>query len=211
MYEAGFDPRHLRAAIELPDTMLEHFLDAGSGGLFLTADDGEKLLTRSKDIHDGALPSGNSVAACNLLRLAHMTGRVEYADQARGIIAAFSGRVFQLPTAHAQLLQAVDFLLGPAQEIVILGESGTEEAAALAGAVRSRFVPRAVLTHCPREDTLDIPRFASLRRAIPEAGQAVALVCQDSACQPPVSTPEDLAAILPDPARNKSGSTQSKG
>ncbi|MBI5155156.1 thioredoxin domain-containing protein, partial [Candidatus Poribacteria bacterium] len=51
LYEAGFDPRHLRAAIELTDTMLEHFLDAGSGGLFLTADDGEKLLTRSKDIH----------------------------------------------------------------------------------------------------------------------------------------------------------------
>ena len=74
LYEATFDSSYLKAAGELTDLALEHFEDEEKGGFFLTADDGEKLLVRPKEIYDGAIPSGNSVMALNLLRLSKVTG-----------------------------------------------------------------------------------------------------------------------------------------
>lgn len=74
LYEAGFDVSHLEKAIELTHQMLDLFADEEKGGLFFYGRDAEQLLTRPKEVYDGALPSGNSVAACNLIRLARMTG-----------------------------------------------------------------------------------------------------------------------------------------
>ena len=74
LYQATFEIKYLKDAIELNQQMLSHFWDEENGGLYMTADDSEKLLVRSKTIYDGAIPSGNSVAVFNLLRLGHMTG-----------------------------------------------------------------------------------------------------------------------------------------
>jgi hypothetical protein len=75
LYQTIFETKYLKKAIEINDYMLAHFWDAQNGGLYMTADNSEKLLVRSKVIYDGAIPSGNSVAMFNLLRLGHLTGK----------------------------------------------------------------------------------------------------------------------------------------
>jgi uncharacterized protein YyaL (SSP411 family) len=82
VYEATFAVSYLKDAINLNDRMLKHFWDSQNGGFYLTADDAEELIVRSKVIYDGAIPSGNSVAAMNLLRLAGLTANPDYSTRA---------------------------------------------------------------------------------------------------------------------------------
>ncbi len=90
LYEATFEARYLQAAITLNRDLLDHFWDeTGEGGFFFSADDGEALLLRQKELYDGALPSGNSVALHNLLRLARMTANADFEKKAARIGKAF--------------------------------------------------------------------------------------------------------------------------
>src|SRR6185436_5035057 len=91
------------------------------GGFFTSADDAEELLFRHKDVYDGALPSGNSVAAWNCLRLARLTGRSELEEEARRTLAAF-GSAAQMPAGHTLYLLALDCALNPSFEVVVVGE-----------------------------------------------------------------------------------------
>jgi len=77
LYESTFEVSYLMAALEITDIMIEHFQDKENHGLYFTADDAEELILRKKEIYDGAVPSGNSIAMLNLLRLARMTGKAE--------------------------------------------------------------------------------------------------------------------------------------
>ena len=115
LYEAGFDVAHLEAAVRLNGRMLEFFWDDELGGLYFSGADNETLVARSKEIFDGATPSGNSVAALNLLRLGRLTGRPELEEKAAALLQAFSGQVAQQPMVFTHYLAAVDFGLGPTQ------------------------------------------------------------------------------------------------
>jgi uncharacterized protein YyaL (SSP411 family) len=102
LYEVDTQPRWLRAVIALQSTLDTHYVDALGGGYFQTADDADALLAREKPSRDGALPSGNSVAALNLLRLAELTGDHQYSDAVIPIFSAFSDLMESQPTAdHA--------------------------------------------------------------------------------------------------------------
>src|SRR3989304_1637377 len=91
------------------------------GGLYFTVDDGEELLVRQKETYARARPSGNSVAMSNLSRLGRITADPELERKAEAIGRAFSSDIWKMPSAHSQLLQAVDFLIGPSYEVVICG------------------------------------------------------------------------------------------
>ena len=113
-YEATFDADHLQAALQLTDDMIRHYWDEAGGGFFFTPDDGEDILIRQKPVYDGAVPSGNSVMAWNLLRLARLTSRPEYEDKAARTHQAFAPEVAKAPLAYTQMLTALDFAIGPA-------------------------------------------------------------------------------------------------
>ncbi len=122
LYEAGFDERWIDAAVELADQMLAHFTDRDYGGFFYTADDGEQLITRQKDLQDSATPSGNSMAATALVRLGKLTGRNDYLEGATGAMRSAVGLMQKYPAAAGQMLLAVDLHVGPTYEIAILGD-----------------------------------------------------------------------------------------
>jgi uncharacterized protein YyaL (SSP411 family) len=113
IYQAGFNPYYLKSAITLNTDMISHFWDEKNGGLFFTPDDGEQLIVRKKEIYDGAIPSGNSVAMSNMLRLSRLTGRPELEERAFKIGRAFSNIVNQMPSAHSYLMTSIDFGIGP--------------------------------------------------------------------------------------------------
>ena len=189
LYEATFEVRYLKAAVELNDAMLKHFWDKKNGGLFLTADDGEKLLVRSKDIYDGAIPSGNSVAALNLLRLARMTGNTDYETKADELMKAFSGAIEKGPRNHPMLMLAVDFAAGPSYEVVIAGKAGAEDTKKMLAALRKPFQPNKIVVFRPdSEKAPAIAEVAGYAKALMSLdGVATAYVCKSFSCKAPTT------------------------
>ena len=197
LYEATFNVAYLREALRLNDELLEHFWDAGQGGLFFTADDGEPLLSRRKEIYDGAIPSANSVHMSNLLRLSRMAGDPAMEERAAAIGRAFSGKVRAAPLAYTQLLQAVNFALGPAYEVVIVGEDGASDTQAMVRALRRSFTPNKVVLFRPPGDSPEIAALAEFTRYQHRLdGKATAYVCQDYACERPTTDPTEMLALL---------------
>jgi uncharacterized protein YyaL (SSP411 family) len=181
LYEASLDPEHLLEAIRLNGELLERFWDDERGGLYQTADGPPELPVRSREIYDGAVPSANSVAMLNLLRLSRLTADPELEHRAIAVEAAFAERVRQVPSAHTQLLAAVDFRLGPSREVVIVGEPGGSDTTALLRVLRGRFEPNTVLLFRPAgDDGGAVTRLASFTAGMRRIdGQASAYVCRD--------------------------------
>jgi uncharacterized protein YyaL (SSP411 family) len=202
LYQATYATNYLKHAIDLNAKMLVHFWDQQNGGLFMTADDGEKLLVRSKEIHDGAIPSGNSVAVYNLLRLAHMTGETDYVENAEDIIKAFSDPVKQYPAGHSQLMVALEFALNPNYEVVIVGDPEQQDTRVMLAALRRPFIPEKIVLFRTADekdaDTLsDIAPFT--RSMATRNGRATAYVCQQFACKlPTTSVDQMLDNLRPD-------------
>ncbi|HEX7077998.1 MAG TPA: thioredoxin domain-containing protein [Candidatus Eisenbacteria bacterium] len=198
LYEATFDPRRLERALALAGEMERLFWDAENGGFFFTGEDGEPLLARAKEIYDGAIPSGNSVAALVLLRLARMTGRTELERRAEGLFRAFAGSVARMPAAHTQFLIALDFAFGPTREIVVAGEAEAPDTRALLAEARRHYLPRTVLLlREPGERGEALARLAPFTAAQATAGgKAAAYVCENFACKAPVTDAAALESLL---------------
>jgi uncharacterized protein YyaL (SSP411 family) len=197
LYEASFDVRHLKEAIRLVDLMVDLFWDDDEGALFYTAVDSEKLLIRRKEIYDGAIPSGNSVASLNFLRLWRITARADYGEKAEKILRAFSGQVASHPSAYTQLMSSVDFNLGPSYEVVISGKSGSVDTRSMIRALQSEYIPNKVVIFRPTGKESDITEIADYTANQTDIdGQATAYVCQNFACKrPTTSIPTMLSSL----------------
>jgi hypothetical protein len=199
LYEATLETIYLQEAIRLNDQMLKHFWDQQSGGLFMTADDSEKLLIRNKEIYDGAIPSGNSAAALNLLRLGHMTGREDYLKKAEGISRAFAESVNRYPLGHAHLMVALDYALNPNYEVVIAGQPGAKDTRAMLTALRKPFLPGKVVLLRPadKKAAAEIIRMAPYTEfMIPKDRRATAYVCTNFVCKLPTTDISQMLANL---------------
>ncbi len=198
LYEATFDAGYLRRAMELTDEVLRLFWDDESGGLFLTSTDSEELIARTKEIYDGAIPSGNSVAASNLLRLSRITSNPDYERRTRELLDAFGPTAAKSPTGFAQLLSAVDFAIGPSKEIVIAGSRGDDVTEAMMKTVYRQYIPnRIVILHPPGQPGAEIEKLAPfLKNQNQIDGKTAAYVCENYACKAPVTDVESLVAIL---------------
>ena len=195
LYEGVFETKYLRYAIDLADKMLAHFWDKELGGFYQTADYSETSLVRTKGIYDDAYPSGNSAAALDLLYVARMTGETRFEEKAAQLMRAFSTEVTKDPSAHTQLMIALDFALGPSSEIVILGNPQKEDTAKMLQALRSKFVPRkVVILRSPVEESYEITKIAKFTKSLQaEEGKATAFVCRNYVCNLPTT---DVHAML---------------
>ena len=194
LYETVFEVRYLEAALELNRIMLQNFWDSDLGGLFFSPKDGEALLLRRKEYYDGALPSGNSVALQNLLRLTHFTGDPDLGKKALDLsLAAFTAAGEQ-PAGHTMLLCALDYAFGPTREIALVGEAEDSGIIEMLRTIRSRFLPnKTVLLVSSREIGEAIPFAKDL---VQLEGKATAYVCLDQVCQLPTTSPEMLTDLL---------------
>jgi len=198
LYEATFDARHLRSALALNAVMIQHLGDDEHGGFYSTADDADELLVRRKGIYDGAIPSGNSVAMLNLLRLGRMTADSDLEEKAAGIARAFSSDVERSPSAYTQLLVAVDFALGPSYEVVIAGILKAKDTQAILRVLRTQFVPGKVVLFRPDEeespDIAGLAEFTRYQRRIDS--KATVYVCLDYHCQLPTTDVDTMLELL---------------
>ena len=195
LYEATFDQRWLIEARWTADEAIKLFADDEGGGFFTTGSDAERLVTRSKDLVDNAVPSANSVFAIELQRLALFTGQNDYEGQAMKIMRLLREPMMRSPLAFANLLIAVDFYTGSPAEVVIVGAIGTPEVGELLQTVRHQDVPNRVLI-VSEDPTTDEETIPLLRGRTTAGGKATAYVCHRGACRMPVTTREELAREL---------------
>ena len=198
LYEATFDLKWLDAAEKLADAMVAKFWDTSEGGFFFTGDAHKNLLVRAKPTYDGAEPSGNSVAAISLLRLAKLLDRSDYYEKAQALLEASAGQIARAPQGYLRMLCAVDFFLHPPKEIAIAGNPEAKDTQALLQAVFGHFVPSKVVALVdPANGAAELGKAIPLlaEKALID-GKATAYVCKDFACGLPVTTAEALVAQL---------------
>jgi uncharacterized protein YyaL (SSP411 family) len=196
LYEADFDPAHLRWAQDLQATQDSLFWDDKAGGYFDTAiGQDPHVFLRTRNGEDNAEPSANSVSALNLGRLGQLLENDGALQQSRRTIGAFAPLLRQAPLAAPEMLVALDFLLGPVRQIVVAGRPGAPDTLAMLQAVRGPFLPDSVVVFADGgpDQAFFAGRVAFFKDIHPlDHGRATAFVCQNFACQLPTT---DLAAL----------------
>lgn len=196
LYEADFDPRWFREARRIVDQAIGLFADEPNGGFFDTGSDHETLLSRPKDLMDNATPAGNSVAAEVLLRLAAWTGEQEYRQRADAYLGSLSAIMVQHPQAFGHALGALDFSLSSTCELAVVGDLEQANTGNLLAVLNERYLPNSVLA-CVSPQHAEAGQLIPLLADRPlKDGQPCVYVCQDFACQAPVTTVEDLVKLL---------------
>ena len=187
LYEATYNSHYLKVAYTLNDQLIEHFWDEKMGGFFFTGDFNEELLVRQKEIYDGAIPSGNSVAMLNLLRLGTIKGDLDLITKANQIGKVFSKQVKTIPSAYTFLMVALDYLVGPSYLVVIAGEKNASDTKKMLGAITSRFIPnRTIIINSSDQKDSDLYDISStIKNQLPLDGKATAYVCYDYSCKDP--------------------------
>ncbi len=184
--QAGYREQDMAWARELADTLLAYFEDAEAGGFFFTSHDHEALIARPKPGYDNATPSGNGVAAFALQRLGHLLGEARYLDASARCLRLFHAHLTQQPIAYPTLLAVLDEARVPPRVILLRGPAAglREWSAALA----PKLAARDLLLALP--NGVDVP--AALAK--PESSRPTAWICSGSACRPPVTELDSLAA-----------------
>lgn len=193
-YSSTFEATYLEEAIRLTDRMIELFWDGEAGGFFLTGKDSEQLILRPKDFYDGAVPSGNSVAAMNMVKLARITGSGKYERFIEGLFTAASGIAGTSPFACTHLIDAHMNYLNPDLEIVIAGvldEPGTKE---MLKAYNESYLPFSTILQSDGEAASE--QWPSLKGKERINGKATAYVCRNFSCGAPTNDPEEFRRLI---------------
>ncbi len=194
-YEFSYDVNYLKQAIQLNEILIKYFWDENNGGFYFTPNDGEKLITRQKEIYDGAIPSGNSVAMLNMLRLGRITANTDFEEKANKIAEAFSGSISGGPISFSMHMNALDFALGPSYEIVVVGDKNSDETQKLLQNLNSRFIPNKVVLLKNNESELEgVAPYTKGQKKINE--KATVYVCQNYVCKLPTNDPDRMLSLL---------------
>jgi len=190
LYEACFDPRWLRWAGELADTLRARFEDPAQGGFFGSPGPSEDLLFRQKPLYDGALPGGNTLAARALLRLAAQLERPDFQDSAERALRCAGPLMERAPGGFLGMLSVLDLARSP-MTLVITGDPGDPATRTLLAAARRPYLPNLALSLAAADPSLP------LHRTGPDTqGRPAALLCRDWVCTPPVTAAADLERQL---------------
>jgi len=197
LYSATFDTRYLDRAIELNNTLINHFWDEKDGGFFFTADDGEKVLLREKKTYDSAIPSGNSIELLNLKKIAMLTEDIELESLIKKLESAFSEIVKRSPTSHTQFISSVDFIIGPSYNVLIVGEKNSESTNKMLDYAVKKFQPNKVVIFKDVNNPDVANKIAkSIEHKNSLDGNATAYVCAAGSCKLPTTDPDEMLKLL---------------
>ncbi len=194
LYEATFEVKYLKEADGLNERMIHHFWDEKNGGFFFTRKGEEALLVRSKNPYDNAIPSANSIALSNLVRLGHLTGNESLKRKAEKILGLFYNFLSEHPTGFGQMLCGLSLFLQPV-EIGIIGSKRDSRTLSLIKEVNQAFVPNRILSLKDPQEPLErgwFPFF--MDKGMPEV--PTAFVCKGFTCLPPVQSEKELRKII---------------
>nr|XP_033816049.1 spermatogenesis-associated protein 20 isoform X1 [Geotrypetes seraphini] len=197
LYEASLDQMWLEWAIQLQEKQNELFWDQEGFAYFSSEASDTSVILRLKDDHDGAEPSANSVAAFNLLRTAHYTGRLDWIKKCGQILAAFSEKLQKLPISLAEMARALIAYHQTLKQVIICGDPKEENTGKLLRTVQSTYSPHKVVILADGSQRgflyKNLSFLSSLKR---QESKATAYVCEKFACTRPVESIKDLQKLL---------------
>jgi uncharacterized protein YyaL (SSP411 family) len=196
LYETTFDLGWMAEARRLADELIRLFHDPDRGGFFQTGEDAERLVVRPKELFDNAVPSGSSVAAEVLIRLARLTGSETYERAGVSALRVARNLIERAPTMFGHTLGALELYVSPSKEVAVVGDLDAEETRRLILEVWSRYLPNVVLAASPPGDQAAAQLIPLLAGREPLNGKPSAYVCERFTCRLPVSDPEALAVQL---------------
>ena len=169
-----------------------------NGGFYFTSKQAEVLLVREKEVHDGAIPSGNSVAFCNLIKLGHLTGNEQLSHKAYELTKAFSPMIEKNPTTYAYFLIGVDLIIGPTYEVIIIGNTDKNDTKEILSTLHQKYLPRKVIIFRSAENKVqDIDRIINFDLPLEKITEkATAYICKDYICMPPTTDTQKMLSLL---------------
>ena len=195
LYEATFERSYLERAVEFTEVLLARFWDDEEGGFFFTSSDHETLITRSKSAFDGSIPSGNSVAVFNLLRLSYLTENQGYLTKAEQVLRLFYDAMEQNPFGFSNMLCALDFYLARPKEIVLLGDKEAPATREMLARIHGLFLPNKTLAgYDPHDSSATLPTLLAGKTQIDE--KLTVYVCHNFTCSLPVTDWGALKELL---------------
>ncbi|MCP4136479.1 MAG: thioredoxin domain-containing protein [bacterium] len=203
LYETTFDAAWLQKALDISGSTIENFADKKNGGLYFTPHDGEELLVRVMEFYDGAVPSGNSAALYNFIRLGRITADKKWEDEAHRIANRAALQLKKNPAAYTMFLSALETAVGSPMEIVIAGDPADKLAQEMLAEINKHYLPGMVLVFHPvtgnPEKELLIRKLAPYITAqTPVNNKATAYVCRNYACDQPTNNIAVLKKLLRD-------------
>lgn len=192
LYTASGKPEYLKLALKYQEGQEKLFFDYENGGYFLTGSDSEELLFRPKESYDSATPSGNSISALNLIRLAHLTGEPKWEERAERQLLSFYPAVDSHPASHTAFLQAWQFASEPSQEVVLVGPLDAPSLPQMHETIFTDFHPFATVLH--QEGT--VGEIVPWVQDYPVNESTTAYLCENLACQKPVHSADELNTLL---------------
>ncbi|MBI3099585.1 MAG: thioredoxin domain-containing protein [Planctomycetes bacterium] len=198
LYEATLEVRWLRESKRLAGEMVRLFWDEKEMGFHFSGSDGERLIARTQELYDGAIPSGNSVATLALLRIGRLTMDGTLEGAADENLKRFSGEVDRSPTGYPFMLMALDFAVGPTKEVVLAGPPDDAGIMAMRTAIDRRFLPELVVAlHPTDEAAAEIEAVVPfLKGLLPIDGKGTAYVCENHACNLPTTDDEKMVQLI---------------
>ncbi|TNF91870.1 MAG: thioredoxin domain-containing protein [Gammaproteobacteria bacterium] len=181
---------YLTFAVELADTMINHFEDKVNGGFFFTSDDHEQLIQRPMPFSDDAIPSGNGIAAYALQRLGYLTGNTAYLEAADNTLKAAASSIIQYPFNHTALLLSFEESQSPVEIIILRGKE--EELAEWRLACISPYAPSRMAFTIPETET-NLPESISEKTC---QADTTAYICRGTTCSTPIVNIEELRKII---------------
>jgi len=196
LYETTFKPEYLKKAVKLNADLKKLFWDDEEGGFFFYGNDSEELITRPKDAYDGAMPSGNSVAAMNILRLSKITGDTWLIEDYKKLADFFSEQVSYAPSGFTHMLSSYISYLNPSQEVILVTGEDKSSVDSFIDVLRSKFLPftTVVLYGENFNELTELVPYISEYPASPE--KPLVYICRNFTCEKPLSNPEDFQKSL---------------
>jgi len=194
LYEGTFEKSWLIKADALNQEMMRQFWDERNGGFFYSGNENEPLIARSKNPYDNALPSPNSVAAFNLIRLGYLTGEASLKRKAEEILRLFYDLLSEHPSGFSHMLSALSFFLDP-DEIGIIGSKEDPGTQSLVKEIHRSYLPNKILNLKDPDELYEASWFPFLTdKGTPEA--PTAFICRRFTCLPPATNEAELRKLL---------------
>lgn len=189
LYEATFNTIYLSEAIKLSEIMVSEFWDTENGAFFLGSNNSEKLIVRAKTGYDGAIPSGNSVAAMNFIKLNRITGETKWVEISDKIFMTFSKEINNTPTAFSYMLNGFLFESNEPKEVVVVGSGKDPETKLAIEKIKSIYIPSKVIIFKDTDDKSNkltpLAKWTMTQESIDD--KTTFYVCRDFACKIPTT------------------------
>ena len=193
LYQSNFDTKYILNAVELCNSAIDKFWDNETGGFFFSKDDDASLLVRTKEIYDGAIPSGNSVMFSNLLRLSRITADNKFEEYAGKLLNTFSDSISRAPSGSTLLLSYLDFYWGNSYEIIISSSQVNEAVDNIIMKLYQNFIPNKIVV--AKYNPLS-PPFNYLKNYSSNSEAPLIYLCKNFTCELPIKNLEGHESLL---------------